>query len=81
MYKVISYFEDRLDNLHPYNIGDVFPRPGQTADKIRIAELSGSNNMQRKPLIARIEEAAEETAADAEPKPSKGKRGKKAAEK
>lgn len=81
MYKVITYFEDRLDNLHPYNIGDVFPRPGQTADESRIAELSGPYNMQKKPLIAAVEETAEEAAADTEPKATKGKQGKKAAEK
>lgn len=56
MYKVIAYFTDLQDNNHPYNVGDVYPRAGVEATEARIAELSGSNNKQGKPLIAKVEE-------------------------
>lgn len=52
MYKVISFFTDRLDNHYPYNEGDTFPRDGMEVSEERIAELSGSNNRKGKPLIA-----------------------------
>ena len=56
MYKVIHYFTDLKDNRHAYNVGDVYPRAGVEADEARIAELSGSDNKQGKPLIAKVEE-------------------------
>lgn len=56
MYKVIHYFTDLQDNRHPYNVGDVYPRAGVEADEARIAELSGSDNKQGKPLIEKVEE-------------------------
>lgn len=60
MYEVIRYFEDLQDNNHPYNVGDIFPHDGMTAKEERLRELSGSNNKQRKPLIRKISEEAEE---------------------
>lgn len=56
MYKVIRYFTDLQDNRHPYNVGDTFPRAGVEVNEARIAELSGSNNKQGKPLIEKAEE-------------------------
>lgn len=52
MYKVIHYFIDLQDNNHAYNVGDEYPRKGAEVTNSRIAELAGSENKQRKPLIA-----------------------------
>ncbi len=59
MYKVIHYFTDLQDNCRPYSVGDVFPREGMKVTEARLAELAGSNNMQKKPLIEKVEETAE----------------------
>lgn len=56
MYKVIKFFNDLQDSCHPYNVGDVYPREGAETTDERIAELSGSNNKQGKPLIEKVEE-------------------------
>lgn len=56
MYKVINYFTDLQDKNHAYNVGDPFPRAGLKVTEDRLAELSGSNNKQGKPLIAKVEE-------------------------
>lgn len=56
MYKVIKYFEDLQDNLHPYNIGEEYPRKGLKVSKERITELAGNKNLQGVPLIEKIEE-------------------------
>lgn len=55
-YEVIKYFTDLQDNSHPYNVGDIFPRQGKDVTETRIAELSGSNNKQRTPLIKKVAE-------------------------
>ena len=60
MYKVLHYFVDLQDQNHPYNVGDTFPRSGLQVTEERLAELSGPNNLQKKPLIAFAEEATEE---------------------
>lgn len=57
MYKVIKYFTDLQDNGHPYNVGDAFPRAGVSVTDARLAELAGSNNRQRTPLI-KLEKSA-----------------------
>lgn len=57
MYKVIKYFTDLQDNGHPYNVGDAFPRSGVSVTDARLAELAGSNNRQRTPLI-KLEKSA-----------------------
>lgn len=54
MYEVINFFTDLQDNEYPYNPGDIFPREGMEVSKERLAELSGSNNKQGKPLIKEI---------------------------
>lgn len=56
MYEVIHFFTDLQDNEYPYNVGDLFPRDGLEVSEERLMELSGSNNLQRKPLIKKIEE-------------------------
>lgn len=75
MYKVIKYFMDLQDGNHPYNVGDVFPRPGVEVKEERFAELAGSDNKQHVPLIQKVEEKAESVKAP------KAKREKKTAEK
>lgn len=74
-YRVISAFNDILDSGFLYSVGDAYPRKGaQTTDE-RIAELSGSNNKQHKPLI---EAVVVEAVADEEIiVPARRKRGKK----
>ena len=67
MYKVIKYFEDLQDNLHPYNIGEEYPRKGLKVSKERITELASNKNLQGVPLIEKIEEKAEETAEKVQP--------------
>lgn len=55
MYKVIKYFVDLQDSNHPYNAGDVFPRPGLSVTDERLAELAGSENRQGVPLIKLVQ--------------------------
>lgn len=62
MYEVIHYFTDLQDNEFPYNPGDVFPREGMEVSEERLAELSGSNNKQHKPLIKKVEGTADDAA-------------------
>lgn len=71
-YKVIKYFTDLLDNNHPYNVGDTFPREGVAVSTERCEELAGSANKQGCPLIRAVKEAAKKPA---------GKKAKKPAEK
>lgn len=65
MYKVIKYFVDLKDGNHAYNVGDAYPREGVTVTDERIAELSGSENRQKTPLIQFVEDtpAADDTPA------------------
>lgn len=56
MYEVIRDFTDLQDNEYPYNVGDIFPRDGLEVSRERLSELSGRNNLQRKPLIKKIEQ-------------------------
>ena len=59
MYKVIKHFIDLHDDDHSYEEGDIFPREGITVKPERIAELAGSNNKQKTPLIVLVEETDE----------------------
>lgn len=90
MYKVIKHFTDLQDKNHPYNVGDIFPRKGLEVKPDRLAELAGSNNKQKTPLIKLVEDDAEQEAEqeqetegeqDAEQEAEKPKRGRKAADK
>lgn len=56
MYKVISFFTDLQDNEHPYEEGNTYPREGVSISAERIAELSGSDNRQGRPLIQEVAE-------------------------
>ena len=88
-YKVIKYFTDLKDNGHRYKEGDAYPREGVEVSEKRIAELSGSNNRQKTPLIkevvSRAKAPAKETEAvndntvaeEADEKPKRGSRKKK----
>lgn len=55
-YKVIHYFTDMQDSGYEYKVGAKYPRLGKTVTEARIKELSGSNNRQKKPLIALVDE-------------------------
>ena len=80
MYKVIEYFMDLQDNKHEYNVGDVFPREGLEVSEERLAELAGSDNKRKMPLIEKAEEVKEEAAEEVkeEVKPAKKKAEKTA---
>jgi hypothetical protein len=58
MYKVVKLFTDLQDNNYRYEVGDEYPRLGLKPSIARIAELSGSNNKQGKPLIEEIKDLA-----------------------
>lgn len=55
MYEVIRDFTDLQDNKYPYSVGDIFPRDGLEASEERLKELSSSQNLQKRPLIKKIE--------------------------
>lgn len=65
MYKVIKFFTDLQDNNFAYEVGDTFPREGLKVSEDRLAELSGSDNMQGKPLIEKVAEAPKKPAKKA----------------
>lgn len=56
MYEVIRDFTDLQDNEYPYVVGDTFPHDGLEVSEERIKELSSSQNLQKRPLIKKIEE-------------------------
>jgi hypothetical protein len=58
MYKVVKLFTDLQDNNYRYEVGDEYPRLGLKPSIARIAELSGSNNKQGRPLIEEIKDLA-----------------------
>ena len=65
MYKVIKFFTDLQDNGFAYNVGDIFPREGVTISDDRLKELSGSDNLQKQPLIEKVAEPAKKPAKKA----------------
>ena len=77
-YKVLSYFEDLLDDGHKYRPGDEFPRNGMKVSQRRIEELSSNKNLRGVKLIeaeAKVEPKVEaEAEPKAEPKPKKRSR-------
>lgn len=68
-YKVIKFFTDGQDNLHPYEVGAEYPRKGYEPTEERIKGLLGTGNKQGVPLIEAIEEEEEE-----KPKKKKSKK-------
>ena len=77
MYKVIRYFEDIQDAMHPYNTGDIFPREGMSVSADRLTELSTDRNLQRTPLIEFVPEPESVPEADEKPEPVKKARRRK----
>lgn len=80
MYKVVKYFTDLKDGNHPYQVGDVFPRPGLEVSEERIKQLSSANNLQGAPLIQKIEgpkKVVEPKEPEVEEKVEKPKKAKK----
>ena len=76
MYIVLEMFDDLMDTVpvkggrlpYRYEKGELYPRPGVKPSPGRIAELAGSQNLRRRPLIAPIEApAVEPVEADVEP--------------
>lgn len=68
MYKVIKFFTDLQDDLHPYNVGDEFPRKGVTVSQKRIDELLGNKNRQGTSLIATVaDDVPQENAPEVAP--------------
>lgn len=55
MYEVIRDFTDLQDNEYLYTVGDIFPRDGLEVSEERIKELSSSQNLQKRPLIKKVE--------------------------
>lgn len=78
MYKVIKLFTDLQDNNYKYEVGDEYPRLGLKPSISRIAELSGSDNKQKTPLIKEIEDLPTETNDAEQPKSEKPARTKRA---
>ena len=66
-YTVLKFFTDLQDKDHAYKAGDTYPREGYVPSSERIAELAGSQNKQKTPLIQAIPEAVETTAPAEEP--------------
>ena len=69
MYVTLQRFADLKDHNRIYEAGETYPRPGFDVSAERLAELEGSDNLARKPLIKRVE--APETpveASESEPK-------------
>lgn len=56
MYEVIRDFTDLQDNEYPYSVGGEFPRDGLEVSEERLKELSGSQNLQKTPLIKKVVE-------------------------
>lgn len=80
MYKVIRLFTDLQDSGHKYEVGDEYPRLGLKPSLARIAELSGSDNRQKTPLIVEVDDLAEKQEADNKPKRKTSKKKASAAE-
>lgn len=80
MYKVIRLFTDLQDNGYKYEVGDEYPRLGLKPSLARIAELSGSENKQKTPLIVEVDDLAEKQEAENKPKRKTSKKKANAAE-
>lgn len=53
-YVTVSYFEDLMDDNHPYNVGDPYPREGYKASEDRIRELASPFNLRQTILIEEV---------------------------
>lgn len=54
MYKVIKSFRDLEDGRYLYKDGDIYPRKGVEPSEERIAELAGTKNKLKTPLIKKV---------------------------
>lgn len=54
MYRVLTSFTDLQDCNHIYDKGDIYPRDGYAPTGERVAELLGSENRLKIPLIKEI---------------------------
>lgn len=54
MYRALSFFTDNDDGGHPYEKGDVYPRPGLSPTASRINELAGRGNVRGVPVIGLV---------------------------
>ena len=59
MYIAIERFADLMDGKRLYEAGDVYPRPGLNVTPERLAELAGSDNRMRRPVIVDAEAECE----------------------
>ena len=57
-YTVIKRFSDLQDGNHVYEVGDAYPRAGVSPSPARSAELAGSKNRQKTPLIKAVQKKA-----------------------
>lgn len=55
-YVVLKEFVDLVDGKYRYAVGDTYPRDGVPIDERRVAELSGSSNKMKTPLIKEVKE-------------------------
>ena len=60
MYTVVYKFKDLQDNMHQYQVGDVYPRKFLVVKESRIKELLSRNNKLHRPLIVEIVEEVKE---------------------
>ena len=65
-YRVIKAFTDIQDDLHPYEVGDVYPRDGVVVLQSRANELLSKHNRRGEQLIEEVD--------DGEDKPTKPKK-------
>ena len=73
-YTVMCAFCDLKDDMHPYNVGDKYPRDGYKPSLERIAELKSDANALKMPIIKGDEPEAK---AEEVAKPKRGKKKKK----
>lgn len=59
MHRVLERFADLQDGNWVYNAGDTFPRTGAVVSAERLAELSGSKNRRKRPMIEEIKDDAD----------------------
>lgn len=73
MYKALCEWRD-LQDEHTYQAGDEYPFDGRAIKPERIEQLLSGNNLARKPLIVKVEEAVKEEPKDVpEAKPKRRK--------
>jgi hypothetical protein len=55
-YRVLEDFSDKQDDRRHYKAGDTYPREGLEPSPQRIAQLSGSDNARKRPVIEPVVE-------------------------